>query len=595
MSDSRKSPNDETQPTPDPEGPQQEGVSEASLYAALAPERPDPDGFLREIAGKILRAEGAHRHPLDLGPPETIDLHPKRFGPFASAASLIPPGIFFTATKGTAAPATALGIKTLPSLLALPALTLLGFGTLLFGGIRALRGLDGSKSEEESSHRNPLRWHALASMGFIILAGTLSLAGLQDAMTWILAGSMVTVVLLLRSLSRAGLANRGLVAMACSRFLVLLWAYGLPKTLRLESSGYPGVPRPILYSVLFLTCLVCSLVAVRSKVRGAILSVWIHAGLASVFLAASFVAHPPSDEDFEEWAKNFQAPANETRDWELYSSIRKRLQEKGRPIDSAGARKAWDQRLGELRPSLPALRAALQWGFLRPDEEASFRRRAESLETGSERSIQPLRDAVPIGIQLKRGTLSPSDREAIVENILTLWKKGDFSLEETLVAGDLLETLGFSERLGEVSSVVEETLTSRWQGRNKDAPFGTAFMRGGSWNERGILRFAREHSTFLGVELMARHGAPESIDLDRIAYYLEVMARPDFWGFREQSYDVEKLLAGFALSRLEESFDITGLWPRRSLFEDRGFLGVILLCVLCGVATFQAPPSEGRR
>jgi hypothetical protein len=190
------------------------------------------------------------------------------------------------------------------------------------------------------------------------------------------------------------------------------------------------------------------------------------------------------------------------------------------------------------------------------------------------------------------GDLTEEALEALAQTVLSLWPEtGDHSaLEQASACVGLLDLLGRDDLVNELRPSARQLLVDHWVSGRDLALYGKA---GGFTPQPAKFKTSMDGATWDGVDLMARFGAPDSIDLDLLRGHL--LHESQGFGTLGDLHAYLKAKSRGALLRLETEFEFPTRSPWERLLGQRLLLGVLLLVVVCVVTAARQPSGAGRR
>ncbi|MEL6428576.1 MAG: hypothetical protein AAFR54_05310 [Planctomycetota bacterium] len=191
---------------------------------------------------------------------------------------------------------------------------------------------------------------------------------------------------------------------------------------------------------------------------------------------------------------------------------------------------------------------------------------------------------------LEAETLTGTQRAALVDTYASKWPEPGIHdpLTRARFVVRALDALGESERADARRTAVHDLLVEHWMPASRAKVLGQA---GGFTSNPVKFRTSFEDTTLAAVELMARFGVPEGIELRQVRSFLRGNARAFPAVFEFHPYLHLEARAG--LLRLREEIGL----PKRSLagalVQERFFLTMLLCAALAVFAVASAPRDEG--
>jgi len=566
-------------------------VEEDELRAALRARRPDPDAFQRAVREKLEAAEAAAP-------------------PVGKAAAFLPPGLLQISVAGIAGKPT-LG-KLGASLVALPVLVLLMTALTFVAGVRSLRRLDASRDtggDDARALHEALGWwraHGLVNLAVLVFMLWLALAGNVDLLLGILVVSMGFIVFVLRSLSSRGWASRRLVGAQCGGFLgsLAMWVWMATKD-RFEPGA--GWAAPLAYALMLgggFACMYLALPAERDVARNAmrIVGGLVLAPLVLLLFLLAPLRTGASAGELRAWAEEFAAPPGRSAAWGDLRDVALALRAlaDGDPRlapDLARAEAAYRAGLArgeDVSPIVDGYAAELglfderDWPRLLADHRAKGLFAAAGPVTHLDQRRAALEAACASGV------LDAAQRDVLARRLVATWD-GD---EEFANLSELAELCRALERI-ERGAAVEElarparaALARAWlsEGARVKSQLG-GFVR---YYQRGAgeERYTDQRTMTAALELLARFGVPEEIDLTRVRAHVAHGAQRRGLTGGPRSYELRACL-NHALFEHELGARTQPPSLLERVLALRLLIGVALLVGLCVYATGRAPRAWG--
>lgn len=600
-----------------------EPESEGELLSAFESLRPEPGEFAAGVRARIEEAEQREESQV-----ARFAAAPERL---RWAASILPPGLVAGATGAAGLAGKKLGFKLVPGLLAIPAITFLVLIGTFLGGVHSLRKEDGQPQDVEGDERAFAsdwwkRNRKLVTVGFTILL-LLALFQHTEVFTALIALSMISTVLLLGDLARAGLADRARVAKATARLLWwsgFLWFY-TRDFLPVDPSGYPNWFSAVVLGFGAIGCLFAGGVLTWRMIGERIwypdrrmlypdaVTTFCLRGLYSFFalfagavilggigvMGLVVLNSTESRSHLVEFVEEFDAPITETHEWREFKSVSRSLaSDGGTAPDFSQLRERVGAELasGAQTPFLGSGPILLELGVVSASEVPGLiedarvhvdSHSAYRLDGNYLSAVRTLFEA---------GELSAEQHAQLTEHVRTgiAGISGVNSLETLLEATWVLDALGEGELVESLRPQVHAELLAHWRGAMA-ASHGAAFAqnaeRESGWFTWRSLIHLDYVSTQQAVALMKRYGAPPEVDLGSVRETLRMgrsKGRATSWDDYSNRRD---LLAVSALVQLEELAP-EPVGPLSQLFKHRSLFGALLLICLCLFATLRAPKLE---
>lgn len=188
-------------------------------------------------------------------------------------------------------------------------------------------------------------------------------------------------------------------------------------------------------------------------------------------------------------------------------------------------------------------------------------------------------------------TLVPEERAHLVARVEASWPgpEAHAPLAMALFCVRVLDRLGAGEAVEARRDDVHALLRAQWIDGTRRAPFQQV---GGFTTDARNFRTSFEEATLDAVELMARLGVPEGLDLRLVRGYLRASSRAFPLVF--EMYPYLHLDARAGLLRLERGIGL----PERSLLArllgERLLIAALLIVALCALAVRLTPAPAGR-
>ncbi len=581
-----------------------EEISEELVREALRPRRADPEEFAEAVRRKVAERESAQRDA------DRRALEALQRSPFLrQAAVLLPPFLVPKAFVGAVGKQAAW--KAGLAVVALPAFLLVTMAATLFVSARGARALDAGRDDGgRLRRRNALARGSLAQMialGALVVVAALHftvLPGSADLVLGLLLASMISVLLVVRRLSRLGLASRRGVAAQCSAVLssIAIWAWVLTQdSLSLERAELQGL---LAYFALLLSGVTCANIArdPRTMSRTASRAVLL-AGMAVLLPLCSWLIFwgvearsGAPDTELAAWLEVF--PGEQGRRWADARDAALHLHDHTdlRPsLDRARAALRSELERGGDSPSPFILAAAADMGLLRPGEVLA-------IDNGRFRRVLLERDrpitsfvqyAAALQDLLATGALDDAQRDRLADRLVATWFHSREVERENLDA--LCQIIRSLERMGRVGRVEElrddalAFLSDAWI-----APGDTPDQKdvGGFQERYRKLDFCSDDDEASAIWLMDRLGVPPGVDLALLQRHLRREAlRNGLWS----SLEVRHVRPAATLARFEAAF---GERIPPPTFADRVLgwrllIGTLLLVAMCLQTTLRAPVGRG--
>lgn len=603
-------------------GPSNEPIEESAVRGALEPWRVDADSFASSLAQRLAEAED-REEAADRGTDgQTLsDGQRSRFwrSPLLQrAAAILPPGFLHPELLkstglggGAAVLGKKIGVKGAPALLAFPAVAIIVLGLTFVAALRrATTGVNAEEAEDFRRFDAQLRfwWRTHGKAVLILgLAATILFWGRPaEAILLMLLVSMVVLTWVLGQLQRAGLATRERLGERWGGMLVQVGIFGmlLINVLLQDSGSNLHAAWPA--TVLILGGALCSLIGGwRPKSGGWSSQSKLH-GLLSLGVVAmlfpSLMTTPSDRETRRDWVESFHGVPLDTAMWRPFSLLASELLRDGGPAPDL--LRAERNLLEEVRKSPDVssyiLSDASRLGMFDGEPMGPFRTRygVEHLLERDSALRHPAQSYFDIYVRGRIAPLTDGDRDHVARRLLlALPDEPEYAaLEEIWWIQECLRLVDRVDHLAPHRRTIQDIVAAAWRGSiDEESPTrpARAFVDNPDFvDRRGLARFFRDEPTFYAVSLMAEHGVPESVDLERVAAACRLESLPDHGWFG--GVDDTELLYAATWDRLHREFEI----PRESLgillLRERVLVGCALLVILCVVSTLRAPREDLR-
>lgn len=572
-------------------------VPEDELLDLFAPRRPDPNEFRAGVEQRIAARRAEQKQERDGGRDDT----PAQSAVWRKVAALLPLDPMTQSIIGYGA-TKPLG-KVL-GLLALPALVLVGALGGFFAGALSI-----GRSRRDALPVDPSRlWghepgaaarrgglHVflrMASLIAVFVAPVIGGRAAFDALVLLLLLSMVGLVWTIRAFAQAGMLERRAVARQAMGLLNMVFMGGFLwfHSFHLVDPSALGMGWSTV--VLLVGLIGCGLgMGWMFGLGGAGLVAMI------VLLGNPLELTRTSPEELRAQLQELQLdPAKLTR-WEEASHLHEALV-------------ALEEEVPDLSEVAQDLAIAARDGVdVHPVVWTSAARMG--LLTDETWRVIAERDAYPIERVLERGRVSRTDyheyrvplilqtqglsaaqRAELAGNVEAIWPEPSDHGALVCASSCLrrLEYLGETDRIESYREPALELLERHWVGSHGGRRF--AHIGGFSSN---IAKFQTSFhaDTYEAVELMARFGAPEGIDLALLRSYLRTGSRKSGTLYERSPYLRATDRAAYARLLGEIGMPEVGLVGR--ILEERLLISITLIVLLCWAAILMAPRVDTRR
>lgn len=545
-------------------------IEEQELRDALRPHRPEADEFARKVRERIDVAESRAQAPRSW---------------LENAAAVLPPGFLtlkpalLTGSKGSAKGAV-------PALLAMPAISLMMLLLTFWAALRSIGRLsaaeaDGSEQMVVDVRHWWSRHHFLAIASYALIF-VLLIVRPADAFVLLLIVSMAALVILLRGISAAGLADQVNVSSRCLGLLIILGCVTFQFTMFVSERWTPVV----LFAGAFLVALRGGLLRARyhrSKAAGIAAPVIL---LGFTLLTGWIALRPgvPDQEERRHQAESFD-PSQGSPYWEEWSLCVAALADAGIRVDVSRAEAWLRERIAGNQEINPYIRRhAIRAGLLEADEWVAVRdaSRAQRLLDTPGPIPFLVQEVSQLQALVHLPALDERQRDRLVSRLRETWSQDRRynSFEEMLIVERTLEALGAAIDPAEARAEVHDALRRCWRADRRSG------KPSGGFSNSPTLDHVDLEATFRGIELMVRHGVPDEIDLRQIEHYLHETSRTALPFFPRLQ---PAWLAAGASDLLDRRLEVPAVTPWELLLESRMLLGAVLLVLLSLHVTRSAP------
>jgi len=567
-------------------------VEERELRELLRPHRPDPARFREAVARRVADLERAPEAP------------EAQSDGWRKAAALLPPDLA----------AIALGSgKAWSAALLLPALALASVFGAFFASARSIdrSTRDAAPATADVNQRgarlplprnSPMRWGTVlnsavqfGALAMVVAPVLLGSTRVVEVIVGLMALSMLTLALHVRGLALAGLLQRALVLRVCLGALstvfagCFLWASSFHVDDGRSALGLSMCGLVVLGGQALLASVY------RSELtRGQYWSTVICAVLVGALITGPNLIDTSAPPRIRAYVESERLSVENLRGWEELAASVEALAAVGAPApDLAGVRTKLEAAIDDgVDAHSWVWTAGARLGLIdAPHWRTLAARRLETHRLDSLLQLEiPVRkpDYAEYELHMLLATreLGAEQREALVRRVEAAWPTADEgrALSDAARCVRWLDLLGRPElvdaRRADVHAILERHFVTR----------GGLFARlGGFTSNPTSLRTSFADATSQAVELMARLGTPEGVDLLQVRGFL----RSD--GLHRGVFEAGNgdlwALARAARLRLERQIGLPGGGPLGVVLAERLLLGVALIVLLCLFATHAAPPA----
>lgn len=581
-------------------------VPEAELEELFRSRRPDAAAFREGVASRIKAREAERETEERLAErtarPARLESTREGSAFWRKVAAILPPDLAIVALKaGKGWSAAAL----------LPALVLIA----VFSAFAASLGsISRSARDAAPLRRRPLvrdfgaglprgRGLGLAAglnialqLGGVAVIALPSFIGMRwviDLILGLVLLSMLGLVVSLRGLSKSGLLERGVVVRLCVGLLATIFmsCFMWTRSLRLmDGASSFGMDWG---ATVLLVGLVALLLVFRRSTQ---YSTW-RVGAAVALLLGVLIAFPPattrsSPEDVRAYVEGEQLTAESLSGWdEVCQSVEALAAVGARAPRLEHVQREVDRALDDGVDAHPWVwTAAARMGLMTREKWARLAEREiegyrlKQLLTSSGPLLKPDYSEYELHMLLALRDLSADERERLAQRIAASWPDESVgrALSQLSICVRWMDLLGRGEWVDARRAEAHAILQRHWVER------ASGFRRAGGFTSdpaKFPTSFGRE--TLLGVELMARLGVPEGIDLVELRGYLR--AESLWHGPLIDSPAYLDAIERAALLRLERQIGLPETSMLGRVLSERVLLGAVLLVVLCFVAAARTP------
>lgn len=411
-----------------------------------------------------------------------------------------------------------------------------------------------------------------------------------DVLIAVISVAMLSLAVQVRGLARAGLLERRFVAQVCVGALMhllcgcFLWI----QSLRIEAAHSITTPVTAIVGVLGAMALV---VWQRRSIP-------LYGLVFASLLPAAFFATPLPTEPAQrlrEFVLATKLHANELSDWSAVDASVASLRACGEPTsDLEKLREEVRYALEHELDAHPAVwTAAARMGLVTDEQWRQLStRKLESFRL-AQLLIRPEplhlhdHDEYQVHMLLATRELSAEERSRLAERVDRSWPALDakLALEPTLACVRWLDLLGHGERVDARREQLQALLLRHWvdpQRRGRSS--------GGFASLPNEHRVSSAPPTFVAVQLIARVGAPEGLDLGALHDHLRRETRRTL--LSAPLPIAHKALDFSALLLLERQIGLPELSWFERLIAERVLLAVALILALCVYAIRAAPERD---
>ncbi len=553
--------------------PHDDGIDDAEIYELLRPHRPDPERFAAGVAARL--AEPDAGRGADRGA-----------APRSRAASWLP----FDPTGGAWLASTFSGVLAIPVLLLGASVAAFGAGVRAIGSAR--RGAAGSAGPAARKRDARPYWMSLLPVGALVVAASPAVFGQWaiDVVVAIVTASMFGLVAVIRRSARIGLHSRGAMARFGAELLAalfgacFLWTQAMGQVYAESAVGVGAAAGVCLFGAGLL-----GLVAWREGSVRWFGGVWGVGWFALIVLMNPFGVTRATPAALREFVATFDGAPTQLRGWEALSHAFEALAAVDAPTPAPERLRA-------------ALRAAIAAGDDVHPTVWTTAAVAGALEVADWRQVVaprlmtyrldqwlarkgPLHQSNYAEFELVAllATREPTaaEREWLAARIVQSWPQVDEpgALGRAVACVRWLELLGRADLVAERRAAAHEILV---RGQISRAEVGLFVIAGGFTDFPASIRMSLPGPTWHAVDLMARVGVPEGVDLPLLRDYLrrESRAFPLFVDWMPEL----RTTARAALLRLEREIGLPGRTFLAAVLAERLLIATSLIVALCLLA-----------
>lgn len=599
-------------------GPSDEPVEEQRVRDALEPWRVDPEAFNSSLARRLAEAEeGSGGSEPDAGNPRSLsDGARSRFwrSPLLQrAAAILPPGFLHpdllksTGLGGGAAVlGKKIGVKGAPALLAFPAVAIFVLGLTFVAALRqATLGVNAKGADKDANTDDQLRfWWKTNGRAVLLLAVAAIIVFWgrpAEAILLMLLASMIALTWVLGKLQSAGLATRERLGERWGGMLMQVGIFGMMLTNALLRDSGSNLHAAWPACVLIVGGTACSLVGGwRPKSGGWTSQAKVHAvvSLGLVGMLYPSLRSAPTDRQRRlEYVEAFQGIPLNTAEWRPFALLSyELLRDGGRAPDLMRAETNLLKAVREdPKVSSYILSDAALLGIFNgePLQEFADRYGVKNLLERDSALRHPAQSYFDIFVRSRLAPLNDAECDHVADRLLLALPEGPkfAALEETWWIQECLRLVGRLDRLAPHRPRIRDIVAASWRGSADSGgatpPARTFVDNPGFVTRRNLARFFSDEPTFYAVSLMAEHGAPSTVDLERVATACRMESIPSHGWFG--GIDDTELIYSALWDRLNMDFEFPAESLGIRILRERVLVGCALLVVLCFVSTLRAP------
>jgi hypothetical protein len=555
-------------------------ISEDELRLALSPHRVDAEQFQAAVLERVNQGSAEEMDPI-------MTLHPL----LRAAASFLPLEVLTAgqASRNAVASLSIAGaLSKLLGYVAFPAISLfLVLGSAFFGaaGIRKIHGAHGSQAiDQEALRERVKRWRHQHSWGsWLLVAATIALAWWGATWPMFLAYIASTLILLyiLRSFARIGIGDRRIVGESCAGGLALLGQTAV--FAGIGDQDIHLIDQALLLPLFFAGVLIVTVVMSWGSHEGlpvlrTALFMAFTLSVTAWFISPILWTTTPSRiyayvESFDRAEFGYVS----WRQWEIVSNWA--IQSKP-DLDLSRPRTLLAEEIANGEDPM-ILGSAFRAGLVDVDQIRQIKNYETKLGTLLK---QPISDPLSpldfndwvIRAAVLRHDLTPEQRDYLVERLHVTLRDSRGSLQEPLLATQLLEVLGQPVDAALYRKDIQ-ALLMRLHSKERGG-----FQRAGGFKANEIVRVGELEATSDAVRLMEIYGIPNDFDVNWVRSFL----RPSF--IRSS---LEQRIAAVTLDRLNRLPGVARLSWYEAMYYERSFLAAVVLIGLCVYATAISPKN----
>lgn len=577
-----------------------EPISVQDLRGLFASRRPDPESFRAGVEKRIAQQRADQDGATDTGKPTGNTTFLRH------VAAVLPMDPVLGAKAGSTT------IKALYTALALPALVLASVIGSFAASVRSVKRVSRQAVPASGKPVNWRKWRIQPLNDDLLRGGRLMVvvhSGLllslllsflmgghtaMDVLTIVLLIAMGAVVLVVRGLASEGLLSRREAARLATHLLLTVFVgCFLPmSTILALPDGHALLGIGWAASAILMSLVAC--VALGWNWRRGLLALGLAGLMVTGFNTGAVTRSSPALLNRQLAGMNLDPSSLEQ--WEGAESIFMALESVGSPTPDSSANRARFARAIEEGVDIHPVvwTAAAHMGWI---DDVQWARIAESGSDAStmKRLFAPERAMrmtayyeYRVPMLLASQELSALEREQMAENALAAWPTtGEHgALGDAAMLMRVLERLDRGDLVAGQKEATHDLLVRYWVAPGVPGPFGQV---GGFTANPEKFTTSFMDDTWAAIELMARVGVPEEIDLYWLRGYLKKESRSTPLFF--ELLPSHRAMPRAALLRLEHELGLPSRSWVEAILAERLLIATLLLVALCLLAIRLAPRS----